>query len=178
MPVFLSQEELEAEEKDLEKFRGKLFRSEYLPQVKSFPQVRELFQRLLADGWKLALASSAKGKDLATYKKIAHIDDLLDAETSSDDAEKSKPHPDIFQAAMERLGNISARDCIVVGDSPYDAEAASKAGIRYVGFLCGGFAEPDLRKAGYETLYQGATDLLANYDSSIFHNEKPDSPNS
>ena len=173
MPVFLSEEELESEEKDLEKFRGKLFREEYLPKVKRFPKVRELFQRLLDDGWKLGLASSAKGKDLETYKKIAQIGDLLDAETSSDDAEKSKPHPDIFQAAMERLGKISPRDCVVVGDSPYDAEAAAKAGIRSVGFLCGGFAALELQEAGYEMLYGGATDLLAKYENSIFHREKP-----
>jgi HAD superfamily hydrolase (TIGR01549 family) len=173
MPVFLTEEELKSEEKDLERYRGKLFREEYLPMVKGFPQVRELFQRLLDDGWKLGLASSAKGKDLETYKRIAHIGDLLDAETSSDDAEKSKPHPDIFQAAMKRLGGIEAKDCIVVGDSPYDAQAASKAGIRSVGFLCGGFPDSDLRKAGYETLYAGAAELLANYEQSVFRTEKP-----
>ena len=173
MPVFLSEEELESEEKDLEKFRGELFREECLPKVKGFPKVRELFQRLLDDGWKLGLASSAKGKDLETYKKIAQIGDLLDAETSSDDAEKSKPHPDIFQAAMERLGKISPSDCVVVGDSPYDAEAAAKAGIRSVGFLCGGFAALELQEAGYEMLYGGAADLLARYENSIFDREKP-----
>ena len=177
MPVFLSEEELKSEQKDLEKYRGKLFREEYLPKVKGFPQVRELFQRLLDDGWKLGLASSAKGKDLETYKRIAHIGDLLDAETSSDDAEKSKPYPDIFQAAMKRLGEIAAKDCIVVGDSPYDAQAAAKAGIRSVGFLCGGFPDSELRKAGYEVLYAGAAELLANYEQSVFHKEKPSEPN-
>jgi HAD superfamily hydrolase (TIGR01509 family) len=173
MPVFLSKEELEAEHEDLEKFRGKLFRKEFLPNVKAFPKVRELFQRLLADGWKLGLASSAKGKDLETYKKIAQIGDLIDAETSSDDAEKSKPHPDIFRAAMARLGSVEPRDCIVVGDSPYDAEAAAKAGIRSVGFLCGGFPSTDLRKAGFEKLYEGAADLFSQYEESVFDNEKP-----
>jgi HAD superfamily hydrolase (TIGR01509 family) len=168
MPVFLSKEELKSEQKDLEKYRGDLFRKDYLPHVKGFPKVRALFQRLLADGWKIALASSAKGKDLEKYKKIADIGDLLDAETSSDDAEKSKPHPDIFQAAMDRLGKISPKDCIVVGDSPYDAEAAIKAGIRSVGFLCGGFPDSDLRQAGYEALYQSPADLLANYKQSVF----------
>ena len=176
MPVFLSEKELKSEEKDLEKYRGKLFREEYLPKVKGFPQVRELFQRLLDDGWKLGLASSAKGKDLESYKRIADIGDLLDAETSSDDAEKSKPHPDIFQAAMKRLGEIAPKDCIVVGDSPYDAQAAAKAGIRSVGFLCGGFPDSDLRKSGYEVLYAGAAELLANYEQSVFHKEKPGKP--
>lgn len=169
MPVFLSKDELESEGEDLERFRGELFRMGYLPEVKAFPGVRELFLRLLSSGWKLALASSAEGRDLETYKQIAGISDLLDAETSSDDVEKSKPHPDIFQAAMKRLGMITAEDCIVVGDSPYDAEASLKAGMRPIGFLCGGFTADSLRKAGCQALYSGAQDLLANYEQSVFH---------
>ena len=62
MPVFLSEKELKSEEKDLEKYRGKLFREEYLPKVKGFPQVRELFQRLLDDGWKLWTGLLREGK--------------------------------------------------------------------------------------------------------------------
>ena len=139
-----------------------------MPQVTAFPGVRELFQRLLDDGWKLALASSAKKPELEIYKKIARVDDLLDTETSSDDAEKSKPHPDIFQVAMARLGDVPPESCVVVGDSPYDAEAAGKAGVRAVGFLCGGFPEEELMKAGYEAIYQGPADLLQHYDQSLF----------
>ena len=78
---------------------------------------------------------------------------------------------------MKRLGEIAAKDCMVVGDSPYDAQAAAKAGIRSIGFLCGGFPDSDLRKAGYEMLYAGAAELLANYEQSVFHKEKPGKPN-
>ncbi len=173
MPVFLAKDEIEARGPEIEKYRGQLFQRDYLPQVKPFPQVRELFQRLRADGWRLALASSAKKDELAAYKKIARIDDLLDEETSSDDAEKSKPHPDIFEAALDRLGNPPAGEAVVIGDSPYDAEAAGKAGLRSVGVLCGGFPADRLRAAGYETLYRDAADLLANYDHSLFHRERP-----
>ena len=70
---------------------------------------------------------------MAQYKKTANISDLIDAETSSDDAEKSKPHPDIFQATLARLTNKSPDRTIVVGDTPYDAEAATKAGLRTIG---------------------------------------------
>jgi HAD superfamily hydrolase (TIGR01509 family) len=168
MPVFLPPDELHAKKDKIEKFRGELFRREFLPQVKAFPMVRELFQRLLADGWKLSLASSAKESELKIYKEIADITDLLEAETSSDDAEKSKPYPDIFLAAMERLGNVQPDDCIVIGDSPYDAQAACKAGIRSIGFLCGGFSDAELKDAGYERVYQGPADLLASYESSLF----------
>ena len=129
MPVFLSKQEVEERGKEIEKYRGDLFKREFLSKVKPFARVRELFERLLQDEWKISLASSAKKEELEAYKRICRVSDLLDAETSSDDAEKSKPQPDIFQAAMEKLGEIDPKNCIVVGDSPYDAEAAAKAGI-------------------------------------------------
>ncbi len=173
MPVFLSQEEVESKGQEIEKYRGDLFKKEYLSQVKPFPQVRDLFERLRADGWKIALASSAKGEELKTYKEIAHIDDLLDTETSSDDAEKSKPHPDIFLAAVKSLGEVQPPECVVVGDSPYDAEAAGKAGILAVAFLCGGFPEDQLRKAGFQEVYKDAADLLQRYETSLLYRGRP-----
>ena len=166
MPVFLSEEELEKFGDELEEYRGRLFKREYLPRVRGFPRVRQLFERILADGLSIALASSAKQEELEAYKKIAGINDLVDEETSADDAEKSKPHPDIFEAALERLGNPPAGEVLVIGDTPYDAEAAGKAGLRTVGFLCGGFPEEDLRAAGCFEIYEGAADLLARYDDS------------
>jgi phosphoglycolate phosphatase-like HAD superfamily hydrolase len=125
-----------------------------------------LFERLKADGKRIALASSAKGDELQTYKKITGIGDLLETETSSDDAEKSKPHPDIFEAALERLGQISPERVVVIGDTPYDAEAAGKAGLRTIGVLCGGFPEADLRGAGCIAIYRDPADLLGRYDES------------
>ena len=173
MPVFLSKAELEVRGKEIEKWRGDHYKKVYLSQVKSFPKVRELFQRLLDDGWKLALASSAKEDELKVYKQIANITDLLDTETSSQDAEKSKPYPDIFQAAVARL-KLTPHDCIVVGDSPYDAEAALKAGILPVGFRSGGFAEEDLKRAGFKELYDGPAELLETYEETIFYKQRPE----
>lgn len=166
MPVFLSKEELEEFSEELEEYRGELFKREYLSRVKAFPAVRELFQRVKDEGLQIALASSAKADELKTYKKIARIEDLVEEETSSDDAEKSKPHPDIFEAALERLDDTSPAEAVVVGDTPYDAEAAGKAGLQTVGLLSGGFPETDLRAAGCATIYRDAADLLANYDTS------------
>jgi beta-phosphoglucomutase-like phosphatase (HAD superfamily) len=104
LPVFLTRKEIDARGQDLEKHRGDVLKKRYLPQIKAFPKVTELFHRIRADKIKIVLASSAKAEELRTYKKIAGIDELIDVETSSDDAEKSKPHPDIFQAAMASLG--------------------------------------------------------------------------
>ena len=134
--------------------------------MKPFPGVRELFERIKADGLRIALASSAKKEELERYKEIAGIADLVDAETSSDDAEKSKPHPDIFEAALERLEGVAADEAIAVGDTPYDAEAAGKAGIRTIGLLCGGWPEAELREAGCVAIYRDPADLLRQYDRS------------
>src|SRR5262249_16644609 len=138
----------------------------YLPKVRPFPKVRELFERLLADGKRIALASSAKAEELEKYKEIAGIADLIHAETSSDGAERSKPHPDIFEAALARLKDIPPAEVVVVGDTPYDAQAAGKIGLRTVGVLCGGFPETELREAGCLAIYRDPADLLAHYDTS------------
>jgi len=166
MPVFLSKEELDAKGEELEKHRGQVLKERYLPQIKPFPMVRELLERIQADGTRVALASSAKQDELQTYKEAAHIEDLLEAETSSDDAESSKPDPDIFLAALKHLGGVPADQAIVIGDTPYDAEAAGKAGLRTIGLLCGGWSETDLKKAGCIATYKDPADLLAQYDSS------------
>jgi HAD superfamily hydrolase (TIGR01549 family) len=166
MPVFLSEDELEEFGEELEEYRGELFQRKYLPQVKGFPAVRELFQRVKDEGLQIALASSAKEDELKSYKKIANIEDLVEEETSSDDAEKSKPHPDIFEAALSRLGDMHPSKAVVIGDTPYDAEAAGKAGLQTIGFLSGGFPEEDLRAAGCARIYRDPADLLANFDTS------------
>jgi HAD superfamily hydrolase (TIGR01509 family) len=168
LPVFFSHEELEEFGKEMEEYRGKLFKREFLPRVKPFPEVRELFLRLKADGKLVALGSSAKEDELEALKKIAHIEDLLEAETGADDADKSKPEPDIFLAALGKLGDdIQPGEVIVVGDTPYDVTAARKANLRSLGVLCGGFTEQDLDSAGCIGIYQDPADLLARYDESI-----------
>ena len=166
MPVFFSEEELARFGDEMEKWRGDLYKREYLPRVQGFPAVRELFQRIRHDGKRIALASSAKEDELGAYKRIARIEDLVEEETSADDAERSKPHPDIFEAALARLGRVARERIVVVGDTPYDAEAAGQAGLRTVGVLCGGFPEADLRAAGCVRIYRDPADLLARYDSS------------
>jgi HAD superfamily hydrolase (TIGR01549 family) len=167
LPVFLSKQQLEREQKAIEEFRSSLFKEKYLPRVKAFPGVRELFEKILAANQRIALASSAKGDELKHYEEIANIQDLVDVEASSADAKKSKPHPDIFEAALARLGNgFSPQDAIVVGDSPHDAEAAKRAKLETIGVLCGGFPEGDLRTAGCIAIFAGPWELLRRYNES------------
>jgi HAD superfamily hydrolase (TIGR01509 family) len=166
VPVFFTEDELEKFGKELSDFRAELFKREFMPKLRPFPRVRELFERLRADGLRIALASSAKGDELEEYIRLCNLEGLTDAETSKADADKSKPHPDIFEAAMEKLGRPEPHSVAVVGDTPYDALAASKLGLPTVGVLCGGFPEEDLRTAGCRAIYKDPADLLAHYDSS------------
>lgn len=174
LPVFLTEDEREKFGKECEEYRSRLFKEKYLPKVKPFDQVRDLFERLTRDGKKLALATSASGEELESYKKLLGISDLLDAETSKADAEKSKPHPDIFAAAMERLGNPDPSAVLVVGDTPYDVIAAKKLNLETICVLCGGFPEADLLEAGAAYLYEDVDDILSKYDSSPFVAAKAD----
>jgi HAD superfamily hydrolase (TIGR01509 family) len=163
IPVFVPKPDLERVGPRLDKYRSELFTSSYLRQVRGFPKVRELVRTLLDSGKRVALASSAKGDELEHYKRIASIEDLIQAETSSDDAERSKPYPDIFRAALHKLRQPPLARCAIVGDSPYDAEAARRAGIRSVGMRCGGFPEDVLRAAGFVRLYDDPAHLLQAY---------------
>jgi HAD superfamily hydrolase (TIGR01509 family) len=166
MPVFLPEELVAEKGKEIERERLELFKRKYLPKVVPFAKVPDLFRRLKAQGKRVVLASSAKGEELASYKRIAGIADLVEEETSSEDAEQSKPHPDIFEAALGKLHGVDAADAVVVGDTPYDAEAARKAGLRTVGVLCGGFPEDELRSAGCVAIYRDPADLLERLDGS------------
>ena len=159
LPVFLDGDVLEAQGKKIEAYRQDLFEREYFHRVLDFPKVPELFRFLIGAGKTLALGSSAKTNDLQVYKKAAGIEGMTTVETTSDDAERLKPHPDIFLAALDRL-KLSAADVIVVGDTPYDVEAAKKAGMRTTGLLCGGFSEESLREAGAVDVYKDPGHLL------------------
>jgi HAD superfamily hydrolase (TIGR01549 family) len=166
IPVFLKGEELRRIGKTLDEFRGGLFKRKYLPLAVAFPRVRELFERLREDGLRLVLASSSKPDEAEIYKRIAKIDDLVDAETTKADVDSTKPAPDVFAAALEKLDGIGPERAVAVGDTPYDAEAAGKLGLRTVGVLCGGFPEAELREAGCVAIFRDPAHLLARYDET------------
>jgi HAD superfamily hydrolase (TIGR01509 family) len=162
LPVFVPEDRLQKLKPIMEKYRGDLFKREYMPRVKPFPGVRDLFLRIRRDGHHIALASSATADELEEYKKLLNVDGLVDAQTSSADVDCSKPCPDVFEIASQRLGVEPAR-ALVIGDTPYDAMAARGAGLRAIGVLCGGFPEDQLRKEGCLNIYRDPADLLDHY---------------
>jgi HAD superfamily hydrolase (TIGR01549 family) len=172
IPVFLSKQEQQRFGEELEKTRASLWKRKYMCQARPFPRVRELVQRVKDDGKRIALASSANSDEIGYYKQLAHIEDLVEEQTSADDAERSKPYPDIFQAALALLKDVSAPEAVAIGDSPYDAIAAGKLKMTSIGLLSGGFPERELWEAGYGEVYRDCADLLERYDQSLLARKK------
>ena len=166
LPVFLSDDEQQDHGKEMEEWRGKRFKSEYLPLVRPFSAVPDLLRRVRDAGIRVAVASSAKKAELGKYLDIAHIADLVEVTASSEDAEESKPAPDIFEVVLKKL-KIAGADAVAIGDTPYDASAARKAGIATIGVLCGGFTEASLREAGCADVYPGPAALFARFEDSL-----------
>lgn len=165
LPVFLSPAQIAAFGDELEHYRSRLWKSTFLPSVGAFPAVRPLFERIRREGLKTAVASSAKADELDAYLDLAHIDHLVDVKVSKDDAERSKPAPDVFQSALDELG-VAGDDALAVGDTPWDAIAAARAGIETIGMLGGGWSADELRRAGCFAIYLDPLDLLTRFDDS------------
>ncbi len=173
MPVFFPSDDLRRFGEEMQKLRSRLYRERYMSRVRAFEGVRPLFERIKNDGKRIALASSADREEFEANLKILGVGDLVDGATSSHDAERSKPFPDIFEAALAKLPGVRGAEAVAVGDTPYDAEAAGHLGLRTVGLLCGGFAEQDLRSAGCIEVWRDPADLLANYERSAVHRLDP-----
>lgn len=145
---------------------GELYRAKYLGGVKPFPYARELLAKVRAAGQQVVLASSASQAELDHYLTLLDAHDLVAATTCADDVEHSKPAPDIFATALARVAPLAANEVIVVGDTPYDVEAAQAAGIASIALRSGGFADAALRDAGAVAIYDDVSGLLASYGES------------
>jgi phosphoglycolate phosphatase-like HAD superfamily hydrolase len=145
--------------------RGEIFQTGYLPTLTPFPGAKDLLARMTKAGLELAVASSSKKDELKGLLKVCGADEFIEASTSSDDAENSKPDPDIIHAALEQLGHPPEK-VILLGDTPYDVQAATKAGVRVVALRCGGWGDADLK--GAVRIYDDPADLLARFDDSPF----------
>lgn len=170
-PIVAGVEEDSEEGEELAKTRGEIFRRRYLPGLEPFPRVRELLQRLTDDGFKVVVASSASDDDLGALLDRAGVADLIRASTSSDDADESKPDPDIVDAAVGRAGLPRDR-LIMVGDTPYDVEAARRARVPLIAVRCGGWDDRDLE--GARTVAADPAELLERYEE-IFLTSRDDS---
>ncbi len=165
VPVFVPWWKQKCVQEPLAAYRKFIFQTDFLSRVEPIPRVREFLLRLKDAGIRLSLASSASKEDLQIYKKIVHMEDLIEEESSADDAKHSKPHPDIFEATLHRLG-LKPSEVLALGDTPYDAEAAGRAGIWTIGVETGGWTRNELLAAGCIEVYKNVGDLLDHFEQS------------
>jgi HAD superfamily hydrolase (TIGR01509 family) len=147
----------------LDERKKEIFRERYLPSLEPTPGARPLLHRLRDDGIKLVVATSAGGDEVEGLLEQAGVEDLIQAATSSSDAEESKPDPDIVEAALEQAG-FPPDQVVMLGDTPYDVEAATRAGIAIVAVRTGGWEDADLR--GAVAVYDDPAALLEAFDES------------
>jgi HAD superfamily hydrolase (TIGR01509 family) len=127
-----------------------------IQQTQPLEGARQLIEDLKAEGRKVVLASSAKDQEVDHYLDLLDARELVDAWTTSADVEATKPEPDLVRAALDKLGTD---DAVMVGDTPWDVEAAGRAGIETIAVLTGGFSEPELREAGAVAVFDSIVAL-------------------
>jgi HAD superfamily hydrolase (TIGR01509 family) len=143
--------------------RAEIFSTRELPTLRPTPGARALLEDLAARGLELVVATSAKEEEVAALLQQAGVADLIDAASSADDAERSKPDPDIVQAALQSVGRPASHS-LMIGDTPYDVSAATRARVPIIALRCGGSDTKSL--AGALQVYDDPADLLAHIDET------------
>ena len=162
----LAGEDFESEHGDDVREDEKALYSELIGEVRPMRGARELIERLKESGSTVLLASSAKQEEVEHYLDLLEARDLADGWTSSADVESSKPEPDLVHSALQKAGAKDS-EATMVGDSPYDVEAAKRAGVPTVAVLTGGFSEAELRDAGAREVYESVAELREHLDRWI-----------
>ncbi|ATW47080.1 HAD family hydrolase [Streptomyces peucetius] len=139
----------------------------YFDRLPAFDQAGELLRALAAEGWRVVLATSAGGSELAALRRAIDADDAISATSSADDVAEGKPAPDPVEQALA-LADVPAENAVFVGDTVWDMQAASRAGVRAVGLLCGGIPRTALEAAGAADVFDDPADLLARIATGPF----------
>jgi HAD superfamily hydrolase (TIGR01509 family) len=147
---------------DIREAESRCYR-QLIGEARPTQDARRLIEDLHERGHTVLLASSAKQQELDHYLQLLDARDLVDGWTSSADAEATKPAPDIVQAALGRAG-ADADEAVMVGDSPWDAEAAARAGVDTIAVMTGGFSEEELKEAGASAVYESVAELRRDLD--------------
>lgn len=152
------------EDEDIMASHGALYASHW-PSLRALDGAKDLLGQCHAGGLAVALASSARERDLQVMRSVLDADSFIDAATSANDAKESKPAPDILEAALAAAG-VDAAGAVYVGDAVWDMKAAGALGIPAIGVTCGGIQASQLREAGAVEVYDGPRHLLENLGSS------------
>jgi HAD superfamily hydrolase (TIGR01509 family) len=150
--------------KKISEERKALFLRDYLPKLHPTRGARALVERLRREGFRLVVATSAGGDEVALLLRQAQVDDLIEQATTWDEAGRSKPDPDVVCAALAK-GKLRPENAVMLGDTPYDIEAAGRAGVPTIAFRCGGWWD-DKALAGALAIYDDPAALLADFERS------------
>ena len=150
--------------------RRTIFQREFIPTLQPTRGAHELLEWLRDERMKLVVATSAESAELHDLLQIANATKQFDATTTSDDADRSKPDPDVVRAAIN-LTECPIGEVMMIGDTPYDVQAAHRAGIGIIALRCGGW--PDEALKGALAIYDDPGDLLERYDLSPFKRPAP-----
>jgi HAD superfamily hydrolase (TIGR01509 family) len=154
------------EAKRLSETRSEIFREHELPTLRATPGARELLEHMRARGLELVVATSAKADEVRALLEQAGVADLIEASSSADDVERSKPDPDIVRAALSAVRRPASHS-LMLGDTPYDVEAATRARVPIIALRCGGWDDAALH--GATEVYDDPADLLRNYERSALN---------
>jgi HAD superfamily hydrolase (TIGR01509 family) len=143
--------------------RAMRFRARWLADVRPLDGARDLLDKLRSEGYPYILASSSNGDELEAILDAGGILDLCRDRTSADDVDRAKPHPDIIEVALDRL-ELAPADAVLIGDTPYDVEAATRAGVAAIAMTTGGFALDSLADA--IAIFRGPASLVAGWARS------------
>ncbi|MPQ97877.1 HAD-IA family hydrolase [Modestobacter sp. I12A-02628] len=158
---------------DLERRVGDAAREQWVTEVdrlidemSPLPGARDLLVALRERGHRVVLASSGKAQHVETYLDLLDARELAEDWTTSDDVEASKPAPDLLQVALQKLGEPADAPSVMIGDSPFDVQAARQAGMPALVVRSGGFGDDELRDAGAVALFDTPGDLAAHLDDT------------
>lgn len=142
------------------------FYTEMIDEVEPMRDSREIIRALRERGHTVLLASSAKADEIEHYIDLLDARELADGWTSSADVDATKPEPDLVNAALQKAGE-PADQAVMIGDTPWDVEAARRAGVRTIAVMTGGFSEDELRQAGAADVYESVSELRDALDRTL-----------
>ena len=141
---------------DIRAARDEIYTGGLIDEVAALEGAHELIAELKDRGLQVVLASSSPRDELERYLDLLDARELADAWTTKDDVEATKPEPDLILAALEKAQTESA---VMVGDTPWDVEAASKAGVETLCVITGGWSKQELREAGAIAVFESVDEL-------------------
>jgi HAD superfamily hydrolase (TIGR01509 family) len=149
--------------KRINALKSRIFMARFLTQLQPTRGARELLLRLREEDIRRVLATSSGESSIKPLLRQAGVEDLIEETSSSSDVRASKPDPEVVEAALKKTG-VPATQVVMLGDTPYDIEAATRAGVRAIALRTGGWSDGQLR--GAAAIYDDPADLLEHYDAS------------